>query len=55
MELLPPGGARTRHVGRSEIMFPQFWLLPFAHALDDVPPRVYALAPWAYLRRDLVR
>lgn len=37
-ELRPPGGARTRDVGRSEIMLPQFWLVPEAQALLEVPP-----------------
>jgi hypothetical protein len=29
----PPGGARTREVGRSVIKLPQFWLVPDANAL----------------------
>jgi hypothetical protein len=30
----PPGGAWIRVVERPVITFPQFWLLPFANALD---------------------
>ena len=32
----PPGGAWIRVVERPVITFPQFWLLPFANALDDM-------------------
>ena len=32
----PPGGAWIRVVERPVITFPQFWLLPFANAFDDM-------------------
>ena len=36
IELAPPGGARTRVVGRPVIKFPEFWLDPVAYALADI-------------------
>ncbi|CAM9646279.1 unnamed protein product [Ectocarpus sp. 13 AM-2016] len=35
MELAPPGGARTRVVGRPVMKFPEFWLDPLAYAFED--------------------
>lgn len=35
IELAPPGGARTRVVGRPVMKFPEFWLVPLAYALAE--------------------
>lgn len=35
IELAPPGGARTRVVGRPVMKFPEFWLDPVAYAFAE--------------------